>query len=195
MSQTDREKWDTRYREGSYGTRTHPSELLVEWLPQLTKGRALDVACGVGRNALYLSTSGYDVDAIDISSIALECLRKAARTRGLELTCLEIDLESDPLPTKHYDLILLVRYTNSALITRLLPLLADGGHFVCEEHLETDEEVIGPTDPAFRVAPDELLQLTSELDVLFYNEGIVQDPDGRRAALARLVARKSVPGS
>jgi len=190
MSRTDREKWDTRYREGSYGTRTHPSELLVEWLPQLSKGRALDVACGAGRNALYLSGSGYDVDAIDISSVALERLRETARTRNLEITCMETDLESDPLPAEHYDLIVLVRYTSSALITRLLPLLADGGHFVCEEHLETDEEVIGPTDPAFRVAPNELQQLASELDILFYNEGIVEDPDGRRAALARLVARR-----
>ena len=190
MSQADREKWDTRYREGSYGTRTYPSEFLVEWLPRLPRGRALDVACGAGRNTLYLAEAGYEVDAVDISNVALERLQETARTRGLKVTCIETDLQSDPLPVQHYDLIVMVRYTSAALISRLLPLLSDGGCFVCEEHLVTDADVIGPTDPAFRVAPDELLQLTSELNVLFYSEGIVEDPDGRRAALARLVAHR-----
>ena len=76
MSHADRDKWDKRYREGSYGTRTYPSELLAEWLPQLQKGRALDVACGAGRNALYLAAAGYVVDenatavaTVDVSDV------------------------------------------------------------------------------------------------------------------------------
>jgi hypothetical protein len=85
----------------------------------------------------------------------------------------------------------MVRYTSAALITRLLPLLTDGGHFLCEEHLETDEDVIGPSDPAFRMAPNELRELANGLRVLSYNESIVEDPDGRRAALAQLVACRS----
>ena len=74
------------------------------------------------------------------------------------------------------------------MIARLLPLLSDGGHFLCEEHLETDEDVIGPSDPAFRMAPNELRELANGLSVLSYSEGIVKDPDGRRAGLAQLVA-------
>ena len=190
MSQADREKWDTRYREGAYGTRTYPSELLIKWLPRLPRGRALDVACGAGRNALYLAEEGYEVDAIDISNVALERLQEMAKTHGLDVSCVQTDLETDPLPAQRYDLIVLVRYTSSALITRLLPLLSDAGHFVCEEHLETDADVIGPTDPAFRVAPEELLTLAAGLRVLYYKEAIVEDPDGRRAALARIVAQR-----
>jgi len=190
MSQADRDKWDKRYSEGSYGTRTHPTELLAEWLPQLPNGRALDVACGAGRNSLYLAAAGYEVDALDISSVALQQLRDSAHARGLAISCIETDLESDPLPPLRYDLIVLVRYTSAALITRLLPLLAEGGCFVCEEHLITDADVIGPSTAAFRVAPGELRQLIAELKVLSYSEGIVEDPDGRRAALARVVARR-----
>ena len=188
MSQDDREKWDRRYREGSYKARTHPTELLVEWLPRLPRGRALDVACGAGRNSLYLAEAGYDIDAIDISSVALDRLRATAQTRDLQISCIESDLESKPLPDRTYDLIVMVRYTSPALISRLLPLLSDGGHFLCEEHLSTDRDVIGPTDPAFRMAPNELLRLAAELRVLFYCEAIVDDPDGRQVALAQLVA-------
>jgi len=193
MSQADRDKWNKRYREGSYGSRTYPSEFLVEWLPRLPRGRALDVACGAGRNALHLAASGYEVDAIDISGVALERLRESARSQDLNVNCTEGDLESDPLPDGRYDLIVMVRYTSTALISRLLPLLADDGCFVCEEHLETHEDVIGPSDPAFRMAPNELLQLSNGLKILAYNEGVVQDPDGRKAALARLVARRPAP--
>ncbi len=89
MSDADRDKWDARYRQGSYRARTHPTELLAEWLPRLPRGRALDVACGAGRNALYLAEAGYEVDAIDISSVALDRLREAAQTRGVEVPCIE----------------------------------------------------------------------------------------------------------
>ncbi len=190
MSDADREKWNTRYREGSYRARTHPSEFLEQWLPKLPHGRALDVAAGAGRNSLYLAEAGFDVDAIDISGEALARLRRDAEGRGLAINAIELDLESDPLPQQRYALIVMVRYTNGGLIPRLLALLDDGGHFLCEEHLETDADVVGPTDPAFRVSPNELAELASSLEILHYSEGLVEDPDGRTAALARLVARK-----
>jgi len=191
MSEADREKWNRRYREGSYKARTHPTELLAEWVPQLPRGRALDVAAGAGRNSLYLAEAGFDVDAVDISGEALERLRSDAAERGLAINTIELDLESGSLPQQEYSLIVMVRYTNGGLIPRLLERLEDGGHFLCEEHLETDADVIGPTDPAFRVRPDELSGLASGLEILHYSEGLVEDPDGRTAALARLVARRS----
>ena len=195
MSEADRDKWDTRYRQGSYQARTHPTELLAEWLPHLPRGRALDVACGAGRNALYLAEAGYEVDAIDISRVALDRLRETAQARGLEVTCIETDLESCELPNQSYDLIVMARYTQPTLIPHLLRLLRAGGHFLCEEHLATDRDVTGPSDPAFRMAPNELLQLAAELRVLFYREAIIEDPDGRQASLAQLIACRGSAGS
>ena len=78
MSNTDREKWNERYTSGAYAARTHPTQLLADWIDQLPRGRALDVACGAGRNALYLAEHGYAVDAVDISSVALDRARAAA---------------------------------------------------------------------------------------------------------------------
>lgn len=190
MSDADREKWEKRYREGAYRARTYPSEFLVEWLPKLPRGRALDVACGAGRNALCLAEAGYEVDAMDISAVALGRLRDAAAERGLAVNAIEADLETAPPPAGPYDLIVMVRYVNADLIRGVPLILSDGGCFVCEEHLETDEDVVGPSDPAFRVAPGELRELASGLEILHYSERLVTDPDGRTAALARLAARR-----
>ncbi|MBI5747375.1 MAG: methyltransferase domain-containing protein [Nitrospirae bacterium] len=64
--------WDTRYLTGDYSPAKEPSRLLAQLLTLLPKGRALDIACGEGRNAIFLAKSGYEVDAVDISSVALE---------------------------------------------------------------------------------------------------------------------------
>ena len=88
----------------------------------------------------------------------------------------------------------MVRYVNLGLMERLGALLEDGGYFVCEEHLKTDADVVGPSDPAFRVSPNELPGHVPGLEVIHYSEGLVEDPDGRTAALARLVARKPESG-
>lgn len=188
MSTADREKWNDRYRTGAYKARTHPTQLLADWLAKLPKGRALDVACGAGRNALYLAEHGYAVDAADISGVALERARASARERGLDVDWLEIDLESEPLPERRYDLIVMVRYTNPSLVPELIRRLGDGGYLLCEEHLETHREVVGPTNARFRVRPNELLGLARGVRVVYYREGLIDDPDGRTAALAQLVA-------
>ncbi len=88
----------------------------------------------------------------------------------------------------------MARYTQPTLIPHLLRLLRAGGHFLCEEHLATDRDVAGPSDPAFRMAPNELLQLAAELRVLFYREAIIEDPDGRQASLAQLIACRGSAG-
>jgi tellurite methyltransferase len=197
MSHADRQKWDERYRDGAYTERDYPSVLLSDWLPGLlpaeVPGRALDVGCGAGRNALFLAESGFNVTAIDISEEALVRAKQSAEERNLEIDWVCADLEStaaaDNLPEGPFDLVIMVRYVNLPLIPILAERLSDGGHFLCEEHLQTSEDVIGPENPAYRLKPNELLSAVTSLEVPLYNEGIVEDPDGRRVALARLIAR------
>ncbi len=83
MSEAERDKWDERYRNGSYESRTHATALLAAWTPLLPVGSALDVACGAGRNALFLAAAVHRVDALDISAVGLERGRRAANSRGL----------------------------------------------------------------------------------------------------------------
>jgi tellurite methyltransferase len=194
MSDRDRDRWNERYRSGAYAARTHPTRLLADWLPELPKGRALDVACGAGRNALYLAEHGYGVDAIDISAVALERARASAAERNLRVNWIEMDLERGPLPDERYDLIVMVRYRHPTLIADLIELLNDGGFLLSEEHLLTDRDVVGPTSAAFRMRPNELLGLATGLRIVYYHEGLVVDPDGRTAALAQLVGCRGTAG-
>lgn len=190
MGQHDRDKWNRRYREGAYAERGHPSRILGDWLGRVPVGRAADVACGAGRNALYLAQHGFKVDAVDISAEALARGGESAQQLGLQINWLEQDLDNSLSLEPGYQMILLVRYVNLPLLRQLGSLLAPGGVLLCEEHLETDAEVIGPKTPAFRVKPGELAEAAAGLEILHMEEGLVTEPDGRRAALARLVARK-----
>ncbi len=200
MSRDDRELWNRRYREGAYADRPHPSALLAEWLPRLDVAgdppRALDVACGLGRNALFLARSGWRVDAVDVSDVALSALSARAGSEGLPVRCLRRDLEPDAsapvvdFGVAAYDLAVVFRYTNLALLGPLASALRPGGYLMVEMHLRSDAEVVGPGNPRFRVEPGALRDAAVGVDVLHCSEGIVEDPDGRRAALARLVARR-----
>lgn len=192
MSQADRDKWDRRYQQGAYQSRPHPSAFVAQCTDYLpSTGRALDLACGAGRNALYLAERGLAVDAVDISAIALERARAAAA--DLPIDWLERDLDLGFDAPDSYDVILNIRYVNLRLLANLLGSLRPGGILLVEQHLRGYHDVVGPTNPAFRVARGDLAELATALQVEELHEGLFEDPDGRAAALARLAARKPRP--
>lgn len=193
MTDFDREKWDKRYREGSYQARTHGTELLVKWLPRLPPGRALDVACGAGRNALRLARAGYRVDAMDISAAALARGQATAEERQLSVNWIDCDLDHAPMSPAGYEVVVVARYVNRALFPRLREAVKEGGYIIYEHHMTTSRVVDGPKDPEFRLRPNELLDLFRDFRVLFYHEGLMDDADGRTMALAQLVACKGSP--
>jgi SAM-dependent methyltransferase len=191
VSAAERDKWNARYRDGAYEDRTHPTALLADWLPRLPRGRALDVACGAGRNALHLAAHGFTVTALDISAVALARGRRAAAERGLDVEWLCVDLDEEcasVLPVGGFDLIVWVRYVHRTLLPLLAARLNIGGILLCEQHVATAEPVAGPTSSEFRLAPGELARAAQPFRVLHSYEGLVTDPDGRRVALAQLVA-------
>ena len=194
MSDADRNRWNERYRLGAYADREHASPWLVACLPRAPTGRALDVACGAGRNALYLAERGYAVTGVDISAEALSRARRSARTRGLEVEWIERDLDAGPGVHGPFDLIVLIRYVDLGLLETLSRELAPNGCLVVEEHLATERvDVAGPRNPAFRVPSGALARAAGRLDVIDSFEGEVSDPDGRPAVVSRLFAR--CPGS
>jgi SAM-dependent methyltransferase len=192
MSETERSRWDGRYRDGAYAQRAHPTAFLAASLHELPRGRALDVACGAGRNAICLAAAGFAVDAVDISAAGLERAALNAQKLKLDINWIEADLGVHPigstLPAGNYDLIVMVRYVNATLIDALAKKLNAGGYLLCEQHLRTAHEVVGPRSPEYRLGANELLHAATNLRVLSYREGLVTDPDGRRAALAQLIA-------
>ena len=194
MSEADRDKWQRRYGERSYTARTHPTALLEEWLARLPGGRALDLACGTGRNALHLAAAGYRVDAMDIATAALARGAQRAAELGVEVNWIDVDLDSAALAPDRYDLVVVARYVNRDLTGALLDSLRDGGFLLYEQHFVSEREVDGPRSLSFRLQPNELLEMFRALRVLYYREDLMADTDGRTMALAQLVACKGSPG-
>lgn len=189
VSEIDRQKWNTRYAENTY-RKGNPVTLLQDWVERIPAGKALDVACGAGRNAILLARHGFDVDAIDISNEGLELGRRQADELGFDINWIEHDLDQ-PYPFETgYQLILVLWYVDLKLITRLCEHLAPGGYLLCEEHLRTDADVVGPGNPDFRVAAGALRKAVAGLEILLYEEQIGANDAGEPLASARVVARK-----
>jgi SAM-dependent methyltransferase len=190
MSKQDREKWNQRYAEDSYH-KNNPVALLEDWLPEFPVGKALDVACGAGRNSIFLAQAGYRVDAIDISRQGLHKARQQAESQGLNINWIEHDLDQAFLFDTDYDLIVVMWYVDLALVTRLCDCLAPGGYLLCEEHLVTDQDVIGPANTSYRVASGALREAVLGLDILLYEESIETASEDERVASARVVGKKN----
>lgn len=189
MSQQDRKKWDQRYAEDIYN-KGNPVSLLENWIDRIPRGKALDIACGAGRNAIFMAQAGFDVDAIDISRQGLDLARESALGQGLDINWIEHDLDEPFLFDEDYHLIVVLWYVNLPLITRLCGCLAPGGYLLCEEHLVSDGDVIGPSNPAFRVKPGELRKALVELDIVYDRESIELNDQDERVASAAIVAKR-----
>ena len=189
MSEADRERWNSRYAAGEYGERSWPSDFLSESIERLPRGRALDLACGLGRNARFLAENGWQVDAVDVSDVAL---RKAeALAPNVDIRWIACDLERGYTPSADYDLVVNVRYVNLPLLTNIRSALRLGGALLVEQHLalpDLADDVVGPRNPRFRVAPAALRKVAEGLRIEVDEEGLMQDPAGETAALARLLA-------
>lgn len=140
-------------------------------------GRALDVACGRGRNAFVLAALGFDVVAVDVSDVAVDAVRAGAASTGAAVTAVRADLERDPLPAPlGYDAIVVASYLQRSLFGTLADALTPGGLLVYETFTRDDPHM----NPAYALAPGELRSAFGALDVVAYEEG-----GGRAGIVAR----------
>ncbi|MDP2710524.1 MAG: methyltransferase domain-containing protein [Solirubrobacteraceae bacterium] len=187
-----RDRWNERYAAaGPPRIAGAPARWLVEHERLLTgAGRALDVACGDGRNALHLAQLGYTVDAIDVSDVAIEQLRAVAGERGLAVRASVVDLEREPLPAGPYDVIVTFNYLQRDLFDALQDALAPGGLLLYETLAQAHVEQLGKRfNPDYLLGDGELLGAFGRLQVVAHQEGVVERPDGPRG-VASLVARR-----
>jgi len=94
VTEADRAKWDERWRDRAGDGPAAPEPFLVREVPRLPRGRALDVASGDGRNALWLAGQGFAVSAVDVSPVAVAPLQRAAATQGLTVAARAADLDA-----------------------------------------------------------------------------------------------------
>jgi tellurite methyltransferase len=191
MSQEDQVRWDRQHAQ-SDGMEV-PSSFLRRILEsdrwEMAPGRALDVACGKGRNAIYLAGRGFVVTAIDISAVALEKGRKQAEERSLSIDWQQADLEQLQFPAADYDLILNINYLQRSLIPQIKTALKTGGHVIVETYLIDQRSVGHPKNPDYLLAHNELLNYFRDFRVLCYCEGKFHDA-GESSFRAGILARK-----
>ena len=149
-----RDLWNERYAGRELIWSAGPNRLLEAEVASISPGRALDVACGEGRNALWLAAQGWQVSAVDFSSIAIEKARMIGGQRGLEVDWKVLDVAREALPVRSFDLVcVLYLHTDAAERARWLPAVieavAPGGTFLYIGHDPSNIEggVGGPQNP------------------------------------------------
>jgi SAM-dependent methyltransferase len=169
----DATRWDARYRSASPPGPLAPDAVnartdLVELLPHT--GVAIDIACGLGSQSLWLAQRGLDVVALDVSPIAIEALRSAAHAAGLadridaRVTDLDNGLPAEPATA---DVIVCQRFRQPSIYAQIAERLVVGGVAVVTILSEVGAESPGP----FHAPPGELVAAFEEFDILDAHEG------------------------
>jgi len=193
----------SRLAHQMHDTGPAPSRFLTQHLHLLPKGKVLDVAAGSGRNALYLASHGFQVDAMDRDEQAMAQLAATAKQRNFpSLRVRTVDLERTTderpeFPKLEYDVILVFFYLHRQLFPALIDSLKPNGVLIYETFtIDNYLRHHHPRRLEFCLAHNELLQLTSTLRVLSFDEGEHHGNHGPESIFtAQLVAQKAGPSS
>lgn len=166
----------------------HPAQFLVDNLELLPRGRALDVAMGLGQNAVYLASMGFQVEGVDISSESVNNSLDLAQKAGVTIEAEVADLEGGyRIKKSAYDVIVCFHYLQRSLIPRIKDGLIRGGMVVYETFIVDQAVLFGkPRNPDYLLKHNELLDMFRDFRCLRYREGVIEG----RQAIASIVAEK-----
>jgi len=195
MSQQDKKKWDEKYRKKSELLRPREASLNIQKFVVKSNGaKALDLACGAGRNTIYLAKLGYEIDALDIAEVALEALAAEAHheeVRELINTQLS-DLDTFAPASEKYELIIMMNFLDRGLIERAKEGLKREGLFIVETYMDDLINEKKDSNVEFLLKKEELKTLFDEgYDVLFYEEFENESHELYRMKKQAIVVRKS----
>lgn len=193
MTADSRSKWDRIYTSAS-GANVQPARVLTDFAQLLpATGTALDFACGLGGNALWLAQRGLTTFGWDISTVALEKLGAQAQMLGLSigLSCRDLEQDQDDVGGEQFDVVVVSRFLVRARASRVVALLKPNGVLFYQTYTVEKQDGVGPSNLAFLLRPNELLRLFRGLHVLAYrDEGLVGDTAAGLRAEAYLVAQR-----
>jgi tellurite methyltransferase len=195
-SDDERERWNRKYREApSSWTVADPfladafSEYILPAFPHA--GRALDLAGGAGRHAIWLAKQGWEVTLIDISEQGVEQARQNAGPLATHIQFVVDDLTqfkaSQTQLESGFDLVMAFFYLERRIFPEIVSALRPSGLLVNKTHTSAQAKLVGaPTNPDYLLQPGELLRLASGLRVLHYRE------QSAEKATAELVAKREI---
>ena len=182
--------WDDHYSDPA-NIEFAPAPIVAEAARLLPPGRALDLACGPGRNSLYLAGLGWRVTAVDSSAVAVGILERHAAGLPVEALRANLELGEFRIEPGAYDLVCQVFYLQRDLFAGIREGVKPGGIFAGTIHLVDDAPGIRPRNPAWLLGPGELSREFTGWDTLLYSEEREPGRDGRPARrVARILARR-----
>lgn len=189
MSQIIKESWNERYAGGKYSS-SEPHRLLVELCGETPAGRALDLACGTGRNAIFLAEKGWRVTAVDNSSVGIDIAVQRAGGKDVRVDFRVADLEKGEfaIDENTYDLICDFYYLQRDLFPAIKAGLKIGGIAVSTIH------IYGPGEEAgeFLLKEGELKEFFRDFEILHYHETSAADTDAgdHHRRTAEIIAKR-----
>ena len=189
-----REDWDARYAGVENLWAAKPNRFLVAEVADLEPGRALDLACGEGQNAIWLATLGWQVTGVDYSEVAIAKARGRAERDGVDAEFVCADLVTYEPGSSVFDLVVVLYLhipsrERHVVLDRATAALATGGTFLLVGHdtLNMTEGVGGPSDPDIHFTPDEIAAELPDLEIV-KAERVLRDVRGQeRDAIDALV--------
>ncbi len=183
-------KWNKRYSQAHDMPKA--ASVLVDYSYLLpAKGKALDLACGRGGNALFLAEQGLQVEAWDISPVAITQLNQLAKGKDLSVDGQARDVILHPPEANSIDVLVISLFLERSLCPSLMSALKPGGVLFYQTYCQKKVTEQGPSNPDYLLADNELLQLFSELKVRVYREdALLGDPQKGIRNQALLIAEK-----
>jgi ubiquinone/menaquinone biosynthesis C-methylase UbiE len=170
--ESPRDRWNRRYAAGDPHGTTTPNEFLAAEIEVLPPGSALDLACGAGRNAVWLAERGWRVTAVDFSSVALGRARELASARQVAVEWIEADVLAWTPPARHYDLVTMLYLQlptaeRRVALRRAAESVRPGGTLLVVGHdlLNLTEGWAGPSQPDVLFTPDDIVAELAEFEV------------------------------
>jgi SAM-dependent methyltransferase len=183
------ETWDERYAAGKYST-AEPHRLLLELAGKLLPGKALDLACGTGRHAVFLAEKGWNVIAVDNSRVGIEIAAERAKQKGVEVDFRTADLEKGEfaIEPEAYDLICDFYYLQRELFAPMKAGVKPGGIIVSTVHIYGAGEEAGN----FLLLEGELREYFRDFEILHYHETSRTDADAgeHHRRTAEIIAKR-----
>jgi SAM-dependent methyltransferase len=181
MGDTDNSAlWDRKYEEG-LPSLTRPDPFFVSayqtHVDQSFRngGRALDLAAGLGRHALWLAEKAWQVSAVDVSNVAIAKLGHAARQLGVKINLFVIDAAEYSFEPTGFDLIVLFYHLDRGLFPKIVSALNPGGVFICKMAVQWGSEPAPGKNNSKTLERNELLSLVPGLHVIDHRERPVRD--------------------
>lgn len=185
MASTDSIRWNERYASNLKHP-TRPASYLTEHIDLLPPaGRVLDIAMGMGRNAIFLKKHGYAVVGTDISSVALRYVRSLSP----DLCAILTDMEHHCLRDRTFDICLNFYYLQRSLFATFGTILRPGGVLVFETLLMPMKKIHPEIPQAYLLQEGELNASFSDWKILHYREGWIESDHGLQKSVASLIAQ------